>query len=157
MRRVLVVPAVMTTVQGLRRPVPIDRDLFYSSLTEFGDGELVELRIRSMPRRQANGQMRYYRGVIIPDITRAIGEMPTPGNCERVHQALAWIFLRVEDHPIFHTPERKSTGKKDFSSQEMTDFLSDVIQYGETEIVGCRIRRPHEVDLDTTPETWRAP
>lgn len=114
----------------------------------------VVVSIKKRPRRQGDQSMRYYRGVVIPDIAQACG-IADPDDYESIHDALAFKFLKLPDS-IFGTPRRRSTGKDDLSQEEISKYIDDVIQYAEADIVGCRIRRPEEVDLDDVydPE-WR--
>lgn len=114
-------------------------------------GDEIEVRIGPKRKRQGTQSMRYYRGVVIPDIARAMG-YSDPDDFEAVHDAIAWKFLRIEDHPQFGTPRRRSTAKDEMNQQEMTDYIDDVIRWAEAEIVDCRVRRPHEVDLDRAPD-----
>ena len=130
--------------------------LYRAHVADFGDGEELQIAVRKKPRRQGYSAMRYYRGVVVPDITQATGLVPTPKNCEQVHDALAWMFLKIADDPKFGTPRRRSTAKSDLSQDEMSAYISQCIEYGETEIEGCRIRRPHEVDWDHVPSETAA-
>jgi hypothetical protein len=95
-------------------------------------------------KRQGSQQMRYYRGVVIPDIAIACG-YSDPDDYESVHEGLAWKFLRIADGP-FGEPRRRSTAKDDLTSQEFSDYVTNVITFAETSIPGCKIRRPDEVD-----------
>lgn len=121
--------------------------LYRAHIADFGDGEELQFAVRKKPRRQGYSAMRYYRGVVVVDICRGTGLVPTPKNCESVHDALAWKFLRIADDEKFGTPRRRSTAKDDLSQDEMSKYIDDCILYGETELM-CRIRRPHEVDWD---------
>lgn len=112
-------------------------------------GQDVVVVVKMPSRRQGTRAMRYYRGVVIPDIARAMG-YADPADYESVHDALAWKFLRIEDGP-FGAPRRRSTAKGDLSAEEFSDYLSQVIQFAEAEIVGCRVRRPNEVDDELMP------
>jgi hypothetical protein len=110
-------------------------------------GEIVVLTIKKQDKRQGNQSMRYYRGVVIPDLATACG-YTEPDEWKDVHDGMAWKFLRIADGP-FGQPRRRSTAKTDMSQEEMTAYIEQVITYGETSVPGCRIRRPHEVDLET--------
>lgn len=109
--------------------------------------EEVVVTVKKKPRRQGNQSMRYYRGVVIPDIARACG-YTDPDEFYQVHDALAWKFLRLPDSE-FGTPRRRSTGKDDLHQDEMSKYITDVIDYAETTIPDCRVRRSEEVDMDT--------
>jgi hypothetical protein len=112
-------------------------------------GEEVLVTIKKKPRFQGTQSMRYYRGVVIPDIAEACGYDPDDeGECEQVHESMAWKFLRISDHPELGYPRRRSTAKDDMSQDEITAYIDKVIEYAEREIVDCRVRRPHEVDMD---------
>lgn len=109
-------------------------------------GQEVVVSVKKMPKRQGSQSMRYYRGVVIPDIAEACGYVD-PEDFASVHEAMAWKFLRLSDGQ-FGEPRRRSTGKDDLTQDEMTTFIDQVITYAETEIPGCTIRRPEDVDLD---------
>lgn len=112
-------------------------------------GEEVLVTLKKKPKQQGTKAMRYYRGVVIPDIAEACGyDREDPDDCEQIHEHYAWKFLRIADHPELGYPRRRSTAKDDLSQDEMTKYIDDVILDAETTIVGCRVRRPEEVDLD---------
>ena len=111
-------------------------------------GQDFMVTVKRKPRRQGSQLMRYYRGVVVPDIALACG-YDDPDEWPGIHQALAWKFLRIADHPQLGTPRRRSTSKDDLSADEMTDYISQCIQWGESSIPGCRVRRPEEADLDS--------
>lgn len=117
---------------------------------KFADDEIV-VTIKKRQRRQGNQQLRYYRGVVIPDIARACGHVD-PDEFFAIHDALAWKFLRLPDSE-FGTPRRRSTGKDDLAQDEMSKYIDDVITWAETSIVGCQVRRSEEVDMDTVVDT----
>jgi hypothetical protein len=71
-------------------------------------------------------QRRFYRGVIVPIFAEWMGE----ADMEDAHQALAWKFLRIEDHPITGTPRRKSTARGQMSDAEMADYLTRLQAWG---------------------------
>jgi hypothetical protein len=119
---------------------------FREYVKKFAADEVV-VTVKKRPRRQGNQAMRYYRGVVIPDIARACGHID-PDEFYEVHDALAWKFLRIEDS-AFGTPRRRSTGKDDLAQDEMSKYIDDVITWAETSIPDCRVRRSEEVDMDT--------
>jgi hypothetical protein len=110
-------------------------------------GHEVALTIKRKPRRQGTQAMRYYRGIVVPDIARACG-YTDPDEFPPVHESLAWKFLRIADHPQLGYPRRRSTSKDDLSAEEMTDYISRCIEWAESSIPSCRVRRPNEVDID---------
>lgn len=126
-----------------------DRKGFASAVQKLKGCEVV-VTVKKKPTRQGNQSMRYYRGVVVPDVARACGYVDRE-DWQSVHESLAWKFLRISDHPQFGYPRRRSTSKHDMSQAEMTAYIDQVITYAETTIPDCRIRRPHEVDLD---EVW---
>ena len=111
----------------------------------FGDGEEVAITLKHNPKRQGSQSMRYYRGVVIPDIADASGILD-PDEYEAVHDALAWKFLKRADHPLFGTPRRQSTSKDAMSQEEMSAYIDKCITWAETSLPGCRVRRPNEID-----------
>lgn len=120
-----------------------DRDAFRANLQRF-KGKDVVISVKRMPTRQGTQAMRYYRGVVIPDIARACG-YADPDDWPSVHDGLAWRFLRIADGQ-FGEPRRRSTAKDDMTSEEFSDYVTNVITFAETSIPGCRIRRPDELD-----------
>lgn len=116
-------------------------------IREHMQGQAFMVTVKRKPRRQGSKSMRYYRGVVVPDIAVACG-YDDPDEWPEVHSALAWKFLRISDHPQLGTPRRRSTSKGDLSAEEMTDYIHACIQWAETSIPDCRIRRPEDVDVD---------
>lgn len=119
---------------------------FHTYLKKFAADEIV-LTVKRRPRPQGTQAMRYYRGIVVPDIARACG-YADPDDWEAIHDALAWKFLRLPDHPQLGTPRRRSTAKADLTQEEMSQYLDQVMMYAETSIPGCHIRRPEDVELD---------
>ncbi len=109
-------------------------------------GKPVIVIVKVKPRRQGSQSMRYYRGVVIPDLAEACGESD-PDEYQEVHEAMAWKFLKLPDGK-YGQPRRQSTSKDTMSQEELTDYISKVITWGESSVPGCRIRRPDEVDID---------
>lgn len=124
-----------------------DRKGFLGWVRKFAGHEIV-LTVKRRPRRQGTQAMRYYRGVVVPAIAKASG-YTDPDEWESVHDALAWKFLRLPDHPELGTPRRRSTRKDDLSAEDMTAFIDQVIAFAETSIPGCRVPRPEECDVET--------
>jgi len=124
-----------------------DRARFRDAMQRF-KGQEVLVTVPRKPRRQGTQLMRYYRGVVIPDLAEACGYADQDDDFESVHQAMAWKFLRLPDGQ-FGEPRRRSTGKDDLTSEELSDYVTKVITFAETSIPGCRIRRPEELDMDT--------
>lgn len=120
-------------------------DAFKAYVKKFAATEVV-VTVKKRPRRQGSQAMRYYRGVVVPDIAQACG-VTDPDDYEGVHDALAWKFLKLPDSS-FGTPRRRSTAKDDLAQEELSKYIDDVIVYAETTIPGCRVRRSEEVDLD---------
>lgn len=125
----------------------LDNRLEFLDYAKKFKGQEVVVSLKRKPRRQGSQSMRYYRGVVVPDIARACG-YTDPDEWKSVHEGLAWKFLRLPDGP-FGEPRRKSTRKDDMPQDEMTAYIDQVITYAETSIVNCRVRRPEEVDLDS--------
>lgn len=109
-------------------------------------GQEVVVTVKKRPKRQGSQQMRYLRGVVIPDIAEACG-YSDPDEYQSVFEAMAWKFLRLPDG-AFGEPRRRSTAKDAMTQDEMTRFLDQVITFAETSIPDCRIRRPEDVDMD---------
>jgi hypothetical protein len=110
-----------------------------------GDGEARHVTIKPIPKRQGTQSMRYYRGVVVPDIALASG-VDDPDEFESVHEALAWKFLKIADHPLYGYPRRRSTAKDDLDQAEMSAYVTQCIEWGESSIPGCLVRRPDEID-----------
>jgi len=113
-----------------------------------------EVTIKPKPRRQGTQTLRYLRGVVIPDIAVACG-YADPDDFQSVYEGLMWKLFRLPDGP-FGEPRRRSFAKEACSQDEATEMVSQIIEHAETSIVGCRVRRPNEVDTDNTPITWAA-
>lgn len=125
-----------------------DRELWEKAKDAYR-GEEVLITIKKKPRWQGTQSMRYYRGVVIRDIAEACGYDPDDEDeCEQVHEAMAWKHLRISDHPTLGYPRRRSTAKDDMTQDEISAYIDKVILDAETTIEGCRVRRPHEVDMD---------
>ena len=131
-----------------------DRDGFIQWVVKRFEGEEVKVTVRKKASRQGRQSMRYYRGVVVPDIAHACG-YTEPDDWPAVHESLAWKFLRLPDHPLGY-PQRQSTSKDEMPQDEMTAFIDQCITWAETSIPGCRVRRPDEVDLNDVPDYWEA-
>jgi hypothetical protein len=130
-----------------------DAPAFYRYLKKFAATEVI-VTVKRRPRRQGTQAMRYYRGVVVPDIAHACG-VTDPDDYEGVHDALAWKFLKLPDS-AFGTPRRRSTAKDELAQDELSKYIDEVITYAETSIPGCRVRRPEEVEIDDVVDPgWR--
>lgn len=124
-----------------------DKAVFRAAVAKHrGKDVVLTLTRRS---RQGDASMRYYRGVVVPDIARACG-YADPDDWSGVHESLAWKFLRLPDHPQLGYPRRRRTRKDDMSAEEMTAYISQVIEWAESSIPGCKVRRPDEFDAEET-------
>jgi hypothetical protein len=110
-------------------------------------GREFTLTVKAKSTRQGNQQLRYYYGVVLPDLARACGLTGDKEDLANTHEGMAWKYLRIADGP-FGNPRRRSVKKDDMSQAEMSDYLTNVITWAETSIPGCRIRRPEEADMD---------
>lgn len=129
-----------------------DKAGFLAYLGQKFTGCEVYLSVKKRDRSQGRQSMRYYRGIVIPDIAKACG-YSDPDDYPSVHDAMAWKFLRLPDSD-FGTPRRRSTAKTDLSQPEMTAYIDQCITFAETTIPGCRVRRVDEVDEDDMTELW---
>jgi len=116
------------------------------------DGTEWQVTIKRKPRRQGTQTLRYLRGVVIPDIAEACG-YSDPEDYNDVYEGLMWKLFRLADGK-FGEPRRMSFAKAVCPQELATDMVSKIIEHAETTIVGCRIRRPDEVDMDNVPMTW---
>ena len=112
---------------------------------KFAASEVV-VTIKKRPRRQGNQQLRYLRGVVIPDIAHACG-YTDPDDYQSVYEGLMFKFARLPDGR-FGEPRRESAKKDEMPQERMSQLIDEIITYAETSIPNCRIRRPEEVDLD---------
>jgi hypothetical protein len=126
-----------------------DKAGFRAAIAKF-KGQEVAVTVKRRPRMQGPQQLRYYRGVVIPDIATACG-YPDPDEYQQVHEGLAWKFLRLADGP-FGEPRRRSTSKGDMSLEELTAYIDRVITWAETSVPGCTVRRPEDVNMDAVNE-----
>lgn len=123
-----------------------DARAFKAYVKKFAATEVVVL-VKRRPRQQGTQQLRYLRGVVIPDIAQACG-YPDPDDYESVYEGLMWKFARLPDGP-FGEPRRKSAAKHKMPMEELSALIDQIITYAETSIPNCRIRRPEEIDMDT--------
>lgn len=124
----------------------LDKDReFRQWVTKFRGQEVVVI-VKRRPRRQGSQQLRYLRGVVIPDIAVACG-YTDPDDYQSVYEGLMWKFRRLPDGP-FGEPRRQSASHDTMSLEEMSVLIDELIVYAETTIPSCRIRRPEEVDMD---------
>lgn len=146
---------VVKSPKGL---VVLNRAAFDRAVSKLTDGVELLMIVKSKVKRQSNQPMRYYRGVVIPDIAEACG-YDDPEDFDQVHQSLAWKFLRIEDHPTLGYPRRRSTAKADLTADEMTAYIQRCIDWAENQhggIPGCKVRRPNEIeDWEGLPMVWQ--
>ena len=121
------------------------RQEFYDWLQKFKGQEVIVI-VKRRPRRQGSQQLRYLRGVVIPDIAVACG-YTDPDDYQSVYEGLMWKFRRLPDGP-FGEPRRQSASHDTMSLEEMSKLIDELIVYAETTIPGCTIRRPEEVDME---------
>ncbi len=133
-----------------------DRSPQWKLFCEKHKGHEVLLIAKRKPARQGSQAMRYYRGVVIPDLARACHLDGDEEDLRNTHEGMAWKYLRIADGP-FGNPRRRSTKKDDLSQAEMAEYIDKVIRWAETSLENCHIRRPHEVeDWDTVQDYWEA-
>jgi hypothetical protein len=104
----------------------------------------VVITVRKWRQLKTLQQLRYLRGVVIPDIARACGEAD-PDCYQDYYEALMFKHRRLPDGP-FGTPRRRSAA--DMTIDEMRLLIDEIILDAETTIVGCRVTRPDEADLE---------
>lgn len=128
---------------------------FRAHLARRFKGREVVISVKKKPNRQGSASMRYYRGVVVPDVAQASGVLD-PDEFPTVHEGLAWKFLRLPDGPMGE-PRRRSTGKDDLTQEEITAYIDAVIAWAESSIPDCVIRRPEDVDLSRVRDPgWSA-
>ncbi len=118
---------------------------FREYVKKFAATEVV-VSVKRRPRQQGPQQLRYLRGVVIPDIAQACG-YTDPDDYQDVYEGLMFKFFRLPDGQ-FGEPRRLSLGKDKATMEEVSDVIDTLITYAETTIPGCRIRRSEEVDDD---------
>jgi hypothetical protein len=121
-----------------------NRDAFRDYVQKFKGHEVV-VTIKKWSRPKTLQQLRYLRGVVIPDIARACGEAD-PDCYQDYYEALMFKHRRLPDGP-FGTPRRRSAA--DMNIDEMRLLIDEIILDAETTIVGCRVTRPDEADLES--------
>lgn len=147
--RVHVFPLVATGAELKLR----DKAAYQRFCRSLAAGTEWEMVIKPKSKRQGSQTLRYLRGVVIPDIAEACG-YSDPDDYQAVYNGLMWKLFRLEDGP-FGEPRRKSFAKDAASQEEATEMVSRIIEHAESEIVGCRVRRPNEVELDSVAMTWQ--
>jgi len=105
-------------------------------------GRHVSLTVR-LSRLQARHAMRYYRGVVIPDLAAAADY-----DVRAMHNAAAWKFLSLPAGK-FGEPRRRSTGE--LGPTELREYIDAVVAWGEAEFA-CHVRRPTDVELATVTD-----
>jgi hypothetical protein len=123
-----------------------DRAAFLAYVKKKFAGQEVVLSVKKRPTRQGNQQLRYLRGVVIPDIAEACGYNPEdPDECQAVYEGIMWKLFRLEDGP-FGEPRREHCDKDSMSQERLTEVIDTILRWAETTITGCTIRRPEDVD-----------
>lgn len=139
-------PAFVAVVSEDGKKLHFDTPVqFRAYVAKFAASEVV-VSVKKRPRRQGTQQLRYLRGVVIPDIAHACG-YTDPDDYQDVYEGLMWKFCRLPDGP-FGEPRRKSASKDTMPLEEMSELIDQLITYAETSIPNCRVRRPEEVELD---------
>jgi hypothetical protein len=116
-------PAVI--VEGKPRIEAWSRAAFMAHTSQFIDGEEVWVTVTRRGSDATDQQRRFYRGVIVPIIAHWMGE-PDENDA---HNAIAFKFLRIEDHPITGAPRRKSTSRRAMTVPEFAEYLEKVMAY----------------------------
>ena len=108
-------------------------------------GSEVIITIKRKTYRRGNQQLRYLRGVVIPDIARACG-YSDPDDWFDVYDGLMWKFFRLPDGQ-FGQPRRESCAKKTMTTERLSEVIDTLITYAESSIPGCTVRRAEDVDM----------
>jgi hypothetical protein len=112
------------------KPVVQARVRFGNYLRQhFGEGEEVDVMVTPHHKNSTNEQRGFYRAVVVPIFADWMGE----ADEDAAHQALAWKFLRLADHPVTGTPRRQSTSRQDMSASEFSAYLERCIAWGTVE------------------------
>ncbi len=115
-------------------------------------GQEVVVTVKRRPKFQGSKQLRYLRGVVIPDVAEACGYNPEdPDECEEVYDGIMWRLFRLPDGK-FGQPRRESCARSEMSLERLSQVIDTIIRWAETTIVGCTVRRPEEVDIDRIPD-----
>lgn len=120
-----------------------DKPLFKRWLQKLS-GQEVTVVVKRVSRLKTLPQLRYLRGVVIPDIARACG-YEDPDEWQDVYEGLMFKFRRLADGP-FGDPRRQSAA--DMTIDDMRLLIDEIIIYAETSIPDCQVRRPETVDLE---------
>jgi hypothetical protein len=120
-----------------------DRAAFRRTLTRL-EGKRVELVVR-LPRRRRTGQQnRYYFGVVLALLAEACGEdFDTKEEREAFHDAVAFKFLQIANHPVTGAPRRLRTPAMD--TQEFWAYVERVRRWA-AETFALVIPDPGQVD-----------
>lgn len=124
-------------------------------IKKFAGQELL-VTVKKRPHPQGTQQLKYLRGVVIPDIAAACGySAEDPDDCQEVYDGLMWRLFRLPDGPMGQ-PRRESCSKGEMSRERLTQVIDTIILWAETHVVGCTIRRPEDVDMDRiADQDWR--
>ncbi len=107
-------------------------------------GDEVILSLKKRPKSKTPAQLRYLRGVVIPDIAKACGTLD-PDDFQEIYEAILFKLRPVADGP-FGLKRRALV--RDMSLEEVKSLIDDVILFAESTIVDCTIRRPEDVDIE---------
>lgn len=128
-----------------------DRAAFTAAKEKFA-GQDVIVSISRVPKRQGTQALRYLRGPVIKAIAEASG-VNDPDDYESVYQAVMWKLFPLPPGK-FGEPRRESCAKDKMSQERLSEVISRIIEWAHTNIVGCRIPAPDEIDfeLEVDPE-----
>jgi hypothetical protein len=126
----------------------VDRRQAFRAHIEKLKGCEVVLTVKKKPHEQGTQQLKYLRGVVIPDIAAACGySAEDPDDCQEVYDGLMWRLFRLPDGPMGQ-PRRESCAKDQMSRERLTQVIDTIILWAETHITGCQVRRPEDVDFE---------
>lgn len=121
------------------KPVVQAKVAFARHLSLFGDGEEVEIVVQRRVKRRSAQANRYWWGVVIRVAAESLGY----SDPDELHEAIVHKFRPLEPDALTGAPRRMRTSK--MTSEQFSDFTSEVIQWLETDM-GIRVPRPHEID-----------
>ncbi len=91
-------------------------------------------------RETMSGRSKRYYWFLVTVLADHVGEEGEDGK-DRVHEGLAWNFLKIDDDPVFGTPRRKHLPELD--SPEGAKYIDQCVRKAAE--YGCYIPSPGEV------------
>lgn len=112
----------------------VNRAIFDYDISQFKEGQKVEIEVKKLASRRTNNQNAYYWGVIVPSFKALFSQIGHKLTNEEVHEAIRERFLK-EDEIVDNDGEYlfrrvKSTAK--LSKSQFIDYIDSCIEWAAT-------------------------